>query len=54
LLRYGLNKLTIKWPPLPSNDGKVSMIAQLERGEAADLYPLFGELFQFSAQRLLV
>lgn len=48
-LRRGLNRLQIKWPPLPPFDGKRRIIETLERGETADLYPIFGELYQVIA-----
>ncbi|MCB0034042.1 MAG: hypothetical protein KDE51_08490 [Anaerolineales bacterium] len=44
-LKRGLNKLTLQWPPLPDVDGLAQAVTRLERGEAADLYPVFGELF---------
>jgi hypothetical protein len=46
-LRRGLNRLTLRWPP-PSTDGDAALAAaadRLEVGIAADLHPVFGELF---------
>ncbi len=51
VLQRGLNALKIKWPPLPPFDGKRHLIETLERGETADLYPVFGELFDLRVQR---
>ncbi len=46
-LRRGLNRLTLLWPPL-SMDGEAALAAaadRLEVGIAADLHPVFGEIF---------
>jgi hypothetical protein len=51
-LRRGLNRLTLRWPP-PSMDGKGALQAaadRLELGIAADLHPVFGELFSLRAR----
>jgi hypothetical protein len=51
-LRRGLNRLTLRWPP-PSMDGEVALQAatdRLESGIAADLHPVFGELFSIVAR----
>ena len=51
-LRRGLNRLTLRWP-LPSMDGGIAMAAaadRLEVGIAADLHPVFGELFSVMAR----
>jgi hypothetical protein len=50
-LEKGLNKLTIKWPPLPERDGMTHTIHKLNRGEAANLYPVFGELFSVTIRK---
>jgi hypothetical protein len=52
-LRRGLNRLTLRWP-LPSSDGEAALAAaadRLEVGIAADLHPVFGELFSVVAAR---
>jgi hypothetical protein len=51
ILRRGLNALKIKWPSLPQFDGMHHLIENLERGETADLYPIFGELFELTVKR---
>lgn len=46
-LKPGLNRLTLRWP-LPEADGAAALqaaIERLERGLAADLFPVFGEVF---------
>jgi hypothetical protein len=51
-LRRGLNRLTLRWPP-PLMDGEVALQAaadRLESGIAADLHPVFGELFSIVAR----
>jgi hypothetical protein len=51
-LRRGLNRLTLRWP-LPSTDGDIALAAaadRLEVGIAADLHPVFGELFSLVAR----
>lgn len=47
LLKPGLNRLTLHWP-LPETDGAAALqtaAERLERGLAADLFPVFGEIF---------
>jgi len=53
-LRRGLNRLTLRWPLPETNgeDGIESAIERLERGIAADLHPVFGELFSLVARLL--
>ncbi len=51
-LRRGLNRLTLRWPP-PSTDGATALAAaadRLELGIAADLHPVFGEVFSLRAR----
>jgi hypothetical protein len=51
-LRRGLNRLTLRWP-LPPTDGDVALAAaadRLEVGIAADLHPVFGEVFSLVAR----
>jgi len=46
-LRRGLNRLTLRWP-LPRTDGAATLreaADRLELGIAADLHPVFGEVF---------
>jgi hypothetical protein len=46
-LKPGLNRLTLHWP-LPETDGATALEAalqRLEQGLAADLFPVFGEIF---------
>ncbi|MBW8874376.1 MAG: hypothetical protein JF614_05390 [Acidobacteria bacterium] len=52
LLRPGLNRLTFRWPP-PREDGEAALraaVARLEMGLAADLHPVFGEVFSLLAR----
>ncbi len=52
LLRPGLNRLTLRWP-VPSADGEAALSAavrRLEKGLAADLHPVFGEVFSLIAR----
>jgi hypothetical protein len=52
LLRPGLNRLTLRWPA-PEADGEAALRAaaeRLERGLAADLHPVFGEVFSLIAR----
>jgi hypothetical protein len=52
-LRPGLNKLTLRWPA-PTMDGDAALQAareRLELGVAADLHPVFGEVFSLVARR---
>lgn len=51
-LRPGLNRLSLQWPA-PDADGEKVLEAaaeRLERGIAADLHPVFGELFSLLAR----
>ncbi|HEX9940465.1 MAG TPA: hypothetical protein VGG03_00500, partial [Thermoanaerobaculia bacterium] len=51
-LRSGLNRLTLRWPA-PDEDGGAALeaaIARLELGIAADLHPVFGEIFSLIAR----
>ena len=51
-LRRGLNRLTLGWP-LALRDGETALAAVTERleiGVAADLHPVFGELFSLLAR----
>ncbi len=51
-LRRGLNRLTLRWP-LTLRDGETALAAAAERleiGVAADLHPVFGELFSLVAR----
>lgn len=51
-LRPGLNRLTLCWPaPPPSGDDPLrTALERLEMGIAADLHPVFGEVFSFLAR----
>ena len=52
LLRPGLNRLTLRWPAT-REDGAAALAAavgRLELGLAADLHPVFGELFSLLAR----
>ncbi|HEV7784802.1 MAG TPA: hypothetical protein VGQ28_05650, partial [Thermoanaerobaculia bacterium] len=47
LLRPGLNRLTLRWPA-PGEEGAAALrtaVRRLEQGLAADLHPVFGEVF---------
>ncbi len=47
LLRPGLNRLTLHWPA-PREKGEAALasaVERLEQGLAADLHPVFGEVF---------
>lgn len=51
-LRPGLNRLTLRWPS-PSSQGEALLQAareRLELGIAADLHPVFGEVFSLVAR----
>ncbi len=51
-LRRGLNRLTLRWP-LPTIEGQTALAAaadRLELGIAADLHPVFGEVFSLVAR----
>lgn len=51
-LRPGLNRLTLRWPS-PAVDGDAALQAareRLELGIAADLHPVFGEVFSLIAR----
>jgi len=52
LLRPGLNRLTLGWPPPPPR-GEAALAAairRLEEGLEADLHPVFGEVWSFVAR----
>jgi hypothetical protein len=51
-LRPGLNRLTLLWPDPPpaAGDPLAAAVERLERGLAADLHPVFGELFSVRAR----
>ena len=51
LLHPGLNRLTLRWP-LPGIDARPfeRAIERLEIGTAADLHPVFGEVFSLIAR----
>ncbi|HEX3556649.1 MAG TPA: hypothetical protein VIA62_25790 [Thermoanaerobaculia bacterium] len=52
LLRPGLNRLTLRWPA-PREDGEAALraaVERLEQGLAADLHPVFGEVFSLLAR----
>jgi hypothetical protein len=51
-LRRGLNRLTLRWPA-PDEDGTTALavaVERLELGIAADLHPVWGELFSLIAR----
>ena len=51
-LRLGLNRLTLRWP-VPREDGGAALQAAIRRlgqGLAADLHPVFGEIFSLIAR----
>jgi hypothetical protein len=51
-LKPGLNRLTLRWPA-PRGDGAAALQAamrRLEQGLAADLHPVFGEVFSLIAR----
>lgn len=51
-LRPGLNRLTLRWPA-PTADGEAALQSareRLELGIAADLHPVFGEVFSLIAR----
>ncbi|HZF11560.1 MAG TPA: hypothetical protein VFE33_22455, partial [Thermoanaerobaculia bacterium] len=51
-LSAGLNRVTLHWP-LTVTDGDTALaqvIARLEQGIAADLHPVFGEVFSLRVQ----
>ncbi|MES1245983.1 MAG: hypothetical protein ABUT39_30530 [Acidobacteriota bacterium] len=51
LLRPGLNRLTLRWPsPGLGADPFERAIERLELGQAADLHPVFGEVFSLVAR----
>ena len=53
-LRRGLNRLTLRWPDLPpaGDDPLAPAVERLERGIAADLHPVFGEVFSLIVRLL--
>lgn len=51
LLHPGLNRLTLRWPsPELGDDPFERAIERLELGQAADLHPVFGEVFSLVAR----
>ena len=49
-LRRGLNRLTLRWPAPPDGEAALAAAAErLEIGVAADLHPVFGEIFSLRA-----
>ncbi len=51
VLRPGLNRLTLRWPtPILPDDPFEPVIERLELGQAADLHPVFGEVFSLIAR----
>ena len=52
LLRPGLNRLTLRWPEPPPRGEEAlrEAIERLELGVAADLHPVFGEVFSLIAR----
>ncbi|MFP5287753.1 MAG: tetratricopeptide repeat protein, partial [Thermoanaerobaculia bacterium] len=56
LLRPGLNRLTLFWPALPATgeDPLRPVLDRLESGIAADLHPVFGEIFSILARPLRI
>jgi hypothetical protein len=51
-LRPGLNRLTLRWPP-PDDNGEHALtdtVGRLELGIAADLHPVWGEIFSLLAR----
>lgn len=46
-LRRGINRVTLSWPPLPpaGTEAMTEARRRLETGIAADLHPVFGEVF---------
>jgi hypothetical protein len=54
LLRPGRNRLTLHWPA-PATPGEAAIaaaLARLDEGIAADLHPVFGELYSVIARPL--
>jgi hypothetical protein len=51
LLRPGRNRLTLHWPfpAAPPNDALAAALARLDEGIAADLHPVFGEIYSVVA-----
>ncbi len=55
LLRRGSNRLTLHWPMPPAGSGEAALAAALSRldeGIAADLHPVFGEVWSLRAHPL--
>jgi hypothetical protein len=52
LLRPGLNRLTLRWPapPFAGEDPLRAAVERLDLGIAADLHPVFGEVFSLRAR----
>jgi hypothetical protein len=53
LLRRGINRLTLEWPPLPAEgDAALRRIGRrLDQRVGVDIHPVFGELMTLSARR---
>ena len=53
LLRRGINRLTLEWPPLPpEGDAALARIGRrLDQRVGVDIHPVFGELMTLSARR---
>jgi hypothetical protein len=53
LLRRGINRLTLEWPPLPpEGDAALRRIGlRLDQRVGVDLHPVFGELMTLTARR---
>ncbi|HEX7185080.1 MAG TPA: hypothetical protein VF756_24845 [Thermoanaerobaculia bacterium] len=51
-LRRGLNRLSLRWPDLPpaGDDSLALAVERLELGVAADLHPVFGEVWSLVAK----
>jgi hypothetical protein len=52
LLRAGLNRVTLRWPPPPpvGEAALAAAVRRLEEGIEADLHPVFGEVFALVAR----
>jgi hypothetical protein len=53
VLLPGLNRLTLAWPSPPAVEGDplAAAVERLELGLAADLHPVFGEVFELRARK---
>ncbi len=51
LVSPGLHRLTLRWPDLPPSEGDplLAAVARLELGLAAELHPIFGEVWALKA-----